>query len=124
MTAGKKRKRGTQHEVVACDNKGATSPWVHYAAAAATFVLPFLVLYWLMPFIGKYTIGNDYLIFWIQQQLYLHFSVRHGAFPLYAPGFAGGRTASALTLGQLWHLYRLSTIPTILILTRTSLSSC
>jgi hypothetical protein len=66
-------------------------------------VLPFVVLYWMVPFISKHTIGNDYLQYWIRMQLFLRFSVENGTFPLYAPGFNGGWTASALTLGQLWH---------------------
>jgi hypothetical protein len=70
---------------------------------AIILALPFIVLYWLVPFAGKYTIGNDYLQYWIRMQLYLRFSIRCGTFPLYAPGFDGGWTSSALTLGQLWH---------------------
>lgn len=77
--------------------------WTEYAMAVLTLILPFFVLYWIVPFLGKYTIGNDYLNFWIREQLYLRFSIHNGTFPLYAPGFAGGWTASALTLGQLWH---------------------
>ena len=65
--------------------------------------VPFFVLYWLVPFASKYTIGIDYTKFWIDMQLYLRFSLEHGTFPLYAPGFNGGWTSSALTLGQLWH---------------------
>lgn len=69
----------------------------------AILFLPFFVLYWLVPFFSRYTIGNDYVSYWIRQQLYLHFSIRNGTFPLYAPGFVGGWTSSALTLGQLWY---------------------
>ena len=78
-------------------------PWKDRFVAAAIVILPFFVLYWLVPFVGKYSIGQDYQSFWIRQQLYLQFSIRNGTFPLYAPGFVGGWTASALTLGQLWH---------------------
>src|SRR5208283_4353276 len=66
-------------------------------------VLPFAVLYWLLPFAGHLTIGNDYPIYAIQQQMELRYSLSHGTFPLYAPGFAGGRSAAALTLGQMYH---------------------
>ena len=65
--------------------------------------LPFLILYWLVPFVGKHTIGNDYLNYWINMQMYLRFSLANGTFPLYAPGFNGGWTSSALTLGQMHH---------------------
>jgi hypothetical protein len=66
-------------------------------------LLPFLTLYWMVPFAGKYTIGNDYLNYWINNQMFLRFSISNGTFPLYAPGFNGGWTSSALTLGQLYH---------------------
>jgi hypothetical protein len=66
-------------------------------------VLPFAVLYWLLPFAGSLTIGNDYPIFSIQQQMELQYSLVHRSFPLYAFGFAGGRSAAAMTLGQMYH---------------------
>jgi len=66
-------------------------------------VLPFATLYWLLPFCGSLTIGNDYPLYSIQQQMELQYSLVHGSFPLYAPGFAGGRSAAALTLGQIYH---------------------
>jgi hypothetical protein len=78
-------------------------PWPTRIIGAVILALPFLVLYWLVPFVGKYTIGNDYLQYWIRMQMYLRFSIKHGTFPLYAPGFNGGWTASALSFSQLWH---------------------
>ncbi|MCJ7730600.1 MAG: discoidin domain-containing protein [Sedimentisphaerales bacterium] len=78
-------------------------PWPTRIIGAVILALPFLVLYWLVPFVGKYSIGNDYLSYWIRMQMYLQFSIRHGTFPLYAPGFNGGWTASALSFSQLWH---------------------
>ncbi len=66
-------------------------------------MLPFAVLYWLLPFAGSLTIGNDYPAHSIRQQMELQYSLAHGTFPLYAPGFAGGRSAAALTLGQMYH---------------------
>jgi len=69
-----------------------------------TLPLPFLMLYWTIPFLSKYTIGNDYYLgFWVDMQLFLRFSIKNGTFPLYAPGFNFGWTSSALSLGQLWH---------------------
>ncbi len=66
-------------------------------------MLPFAVFWWLLPFGGSLTIGNDYPSFAIQEQMELQYSLAHGTFPLYAPGFAGGRSAIALTLGQMYH---------------------
>jgi hypothetical protein len=66
-------------------------------------LLPLFTLYWMVPFVGEYTIGNDYLNYWINNQMFLRFSLSNGTFPLYAPGFNGGWTSSALTLGQLYH---------------------
>jgi hypothetical protein len=65
--------------------------------------LPFIVFYWLLPFISGLTIGNDYGLFSIQQQLELQYSIEHDSFPLYVPGFAEGRSSAALTLGQIFH---------------------
>lgn len=64
---------------------------------------PFVMLSWLAPVVGSRTIGNDYLRFSIQDQLDLMWSVRHGTFPLYLPGFASGHSAAAATMGQLYH---------------------
>lgn len=66
-------------------------------------VLPFGVFYWLIPFWSDRTIGNDYPTFSIQNQMEAQYSLVQGSFPLYAPGFAGGRSAAALTLGQTYH---------------------
>lgn len=72
--------------------------------ALLTLPLPFLMLYWMVPFLSKYTIGMDYYLgFWVDMQLFLRFSIKNGTFPLYAPGFNFGWTSSALSLGQLWH---------------------
>ena len=71
--------------------------------AALLVILPFGVFFWLTPFLGKLTLGNDYPVYSIWWQLELQYSLHHGTFPLYAPGFAGGQSASALTLGQLFH---------------------
>ena len=56
-----------------------------------------------IPFLSDLTLGNDYVGFPIQHQIELMFSVKMGSFPLYVPGFAGGQSASALTLGQIFH---------------------
>jgi hypothetical protein len=74
-----------------------------WGAAILVALLPFVVLWWMVPFVGKYSIGNDYCKYWIPNQLYLMFSVFNRTFPLYVPGFNGGWTASVLTLGQLFH---------------------
>ena len=66
-------------------------------------VLPFLVFYWQVPFLADRTIGNDYVAFPIYQQMELQYSLKHGSFPLYVPGYAGGQSSAALTLGQIYH---------------------
>lgn len=66
-------------------------------------LLPFIVFYWLIPFVSSYTLGNDYIGFPIPQQMELFYSLKQGTVPLYAPGFAGGQGAAALTLGQFYH---------------------
>jgi hypothetical protein len=66
-------------------------------------VLPFLIFYWMFPFYTELTIGNDYVRLPIHNQMELFFSIKTGSFPLYAPGYAWGTSASALTLGQIFH---------------------
>ena len=61
------------------------------------------MFFWMVPFISNWIIGNDYTRFPIQNQLELMFSLKTGSVPLYIPGFAGGQSASALTLGQMYH---------------------
>ena len=58
---------------------------------------------WMMPFISSSTIGNDYLIFSPGAEIDVMWSVWKGTFPLYMPGFAGGHSTAAMTLGQLYH---------------------
>jgi hypothetical protein len=65
--------------------------------------LPFLMFHWMVPFVSDMVLGNDYPRFSIQHQMELMFSMKTGSFPLYVPGFAGGQSASALTLGQIFH---------------------
>ena len=99
----KKKLHSQTVEKSAPTNSTVPSPWARRTLLTVILVLPVFVLYWLVPFIGKRPIGQDYQVYWTQQQQYLQFSIRNGTFPLYTPGFAGGWTASALTLGQLWH---------------------
>ncbi len=66
-------------------------------------VLPFAIFYWAFPFVSEWTIGNDYTRFSIHHQLELMFALKTGTFPLYIPGFEGGRTAFALSIGELFH---------------------
>ena len=65
--------------------------------------IPFVMLSWLWPFITSRTIGNDYTVYTPGDQLELMWSVWRGTFPLYMPGFAGGHSTAAMTLGQLYH---------------------
>lgn len=66
-------------------------------------MLPFLMFHWMLPFISDWTLGNDYQYYSIQEQMELMFSLKTGSFPLYVPGYLGGQSASALTLGQIYH---------------------
>jgi hypothetical protein len=66
-------------------------------------MLPFAVLYWLVPFWSDLTIGNDYIVYGIQAQIDLNHSLAHDSFPLYGPGFSGGHSTAAMTLAQLYH---------------------
>ena len=66
-------------------------------------VLPALFFDWALPFVSDTSVGNDYWTYALPQQLELQFSLKSGSFPLYAPGFAGGRTAQGMMQGQLYH---------------------
>ncbi|MCP4378929.1 MAG: hypothetical protein GY794_22475, partial [bacterium] len=74
-----------------------------YWLLSLVFVLPFLIFGWMLPFVGRLTIGNDYLVYSIFNQLEIQFSLAHGQFPLFVPGVTGGAPVSTLTLGQLYH---------------------
>jgi hypothetical protein len=77
---------------------------VRRAGETAFFLLlPFVLFYWQFPFLGRLTIGNDYPAWGIGQQMMLQYSLHHGTFPLFMPGFADGQVAAAMTLGQMAH---------------------
>jgi hypothetical protein len=65
-------------------------------------LVPYAVLWRFAPG-GPTTIGNDYVVYPIDAQLEYVWSWSHGIWPLFMPGFAGGTSASAMTLGQAWH---------------------
>ncbi len=99
--AAQKMSRGSpSQKLVTRKTVFSASDWV---VMILVLLLSPAVLYWMVPFLGKFTIGNDYLNYWINNQMFLMFSVFTGTFPLYAPGFNGGWTSGALTLGQLFH---------------------
>ena len=74
-----------------------------HASTLIILLVPFIMFHWMLPFISDLTLGNDYPFYSIQEQMELMFSLRTGVFPLYAPGYIGGQSASALTLGQIFH---------------------
>ena len=74
--------------------------------AVFILALPYAIFFWMLPAFSDVTIGNDYQIFPIQQQIELQYSLDKGQLPVYVPGFAKGHSASALTLGQLYHPVR------------------
>ncbi len=66
-------------------------------------ILPFILLYWMAPFVTDITLGADYQLFSINEQMELLFSIKTGSFPLYVPGYKYGHSSSALTLSQVYH---------------------
>lgn len=66
-------------------------------------LLPFVLLFWMMPFAADLTISKDYPLHPITEKIELQFSLKTGSFPLYAPGYHLGHSSTALTLGQLYH---------------------
>ena len=70
---------------------------------AGFLALPFAVFAHVAPFVSGRTLGSDYMLYSVPQQLLLQFSLANGSFPLYLPGFAGGLPAVAATQGQLFH---------------------
>jgi hypothetical protein len=58
---------------------------------------------WLCPFVSRFTLGNDYQVYTPGDQLDLMWTVWKGTFPLFIPGFAGGHSTAAMTLGQFYH---------------------
>jgi len=69
----------------------------------AIVLLPLLLFFWMTPFVGWLNLGNDYTVYPIPHQMELMFSIKTGSFPLFVPGFAVGQSASALSLGQVFH---------------------
>jgi len=70
---------------------------------AVIFLMPFLMLNWMIPFFSDATLGKDYTNVYIRQQMELMFSLKTGSFPLFMPDFAAGQAAVSLTMGQLFH---------------------
>ncbi|MEP7125894.1 MAG: hypothetical protein ABJE95_33490, partial [Byssovorax sp.] len=66
-------------------------------------MIPFIMMSWLWPFVMPMTLGNDYSIFTPGDELELMWAVWRGTFPLFMPGFAGGHSTAAMTLGQFYH---------------------
>lgn len=67
------------------------------------FFLPFIFFHWITPFISEEIFAHDYSLYSMNQQMELMFCLKNGSYPLYIPGFAGGQSSSALTLGQFFH---------------------
>ncbi len=65
--------------------------------------VPFVLLFWLFPFVADTTIGRDYSIYAIETQIELLFYLKTGSFPLFVPGYFIGQTASAVPLAQFFH---------------------
>lgn len=74
--------------------------WSWYALI---LILPGVLFWWMLPFASALTIGQDYGVYSIYNQLELQYALSQGQFPLFVPSYAGGVSASALTLGQFFH---------------------
>jgi hypothetical protein len=61
------------------------------------------MFYWMVPFFSDLTLGADYPIFSINEQMEILFSIQNGSFPQYVPGYKFGHSSSALTLSQVYH---------------------
>ncbi len=70
---------------------------------AVALLLPFVMFFWIAPYVGDQTIGHDYAMYPTPHQMELQYSLAHGQWPMHAPGFAGGRPSAVLTLGQMYH---------------------
>ena len=66
-------------------------------------ILPGILFYWMLPFFSNITLGADYQLFSINEQIEMLFSIKTGSFPLYMPGYSFGHSSSALTLSQVYH---------------------
>ncbi|MBV9080263.1 MAG: hypothetical protein JO102_03995 [Elusimicrobia bacterium] len=71
--------------------------------AIAVYLPLCVLLRWLNPWYSNLTIGRDYVYFGITQQMEYLFALRTGTFPLFIPGFGGGQSSAAMTLGGLFH---------------------
>ncbi len=67
------------------------------------FCLPFLLFYWMLPFVSGRILGTDYINYHIHHHLDLMFSIKSGSFPLFAPECFYGQSAAAYTQAQTYH---------------------
>lgn len=84
-------------------NIASTTEKVPYPIYFIIIILPYLIFYWMCPFVAELTLGMDYPRFSIEQQMELLFSIKTGSFPQYVPGFNLGHSSVALTLSQIYH---------------------
>ncbi len=77
--------------------------WRSHGWYGIALLQPFLLLWFLVPWLSGRSIGNDYPVYAIEYQMELMLSVFHGSYPLYVPGFHHGQSAAALSLGGLHH---------------------
>jgi hypothetical protein len=65
-------------------------------------VMPFLMFYWIMPFVSNLMLGTDFQ-YSLHQQLEILFAIKTGTFPLYDPGYALGQSSVVVTWSQMFH---------------------
>jgi hypothetical protein len=95
---GKRRKGGTQHEVVAAsENKRAAL--LARSQVAIKFLLPLFIFCWpimylfhhVFPINGQYTTtGNDFILLYYKYKVYLLAHLANFSFPLWSPSEAAG----------------------------------
>ncbi len=65
-------------------------------------ILPFLLFYWIAPFVSDLMMGNDFR-YSVHQQMEMMFAIKTKTFPLYHPSYALGTSSITLTFSQIFH---------------------
>lgn len=88
-----------KESILSCHPK-TPHPWSFWLEAALFVLTPFIVFYWMIPFVSPLSLGNDYIEYAIHNQMEMLFGLRTGTFPLYMPGRG---SISYLMMGGIWH---------------------
>ncbi len=97
MTAEKRRRCGTQHEVAACEDKRSASPV--RSQAAIRFLLPLAIFCWPIVYLFRHVFpingqcmatGNDFILLYYRYKVYLLAHLANFSFPLWSPSEGAG----------------------------------